>query len=362
MPLATPMLRPDPVQSLMQLRLAFAPLSAIALRRPALVWVAVSMFAAGCATAPPPAVQAPAPVESVELPSAPALPAPFPVPETPRAWPAPPVFIPPAPAPPPVATERALQASLPGLLPRTLVHERDAWGADMAAAFIALRIPPTRENLCAAIAVIEQESGFVADPAVPGLSRMAWKEIEARRVRYRIPKLALDAALAKTSPDGRTYRKRIDKLRTEREMSVLFGEMIDELPGGKLLLSGYNPVRTGGPMQVSVAFAEAHSRVKPYPGMGRGGAREAVFTRRGGLHFGIAHLLDYPASYPSPIYRFADFNAGHYASRNAAFQLAVARLSGHKLAPDGDLLRYEGGRPVEVASIVLSIWLNCFIL
>lgn len=347
MALATRMASPDLAHLILTSRKNLAARSVFEVLPRTVIHVALCLFVAGCTTVSPPAVQAPAPVESVVLPPGAVLPAPspVPVPELPRSAPPPPVFIPTPAPPPPLTSERALRGSLMALLPRSLVRERDAWAADMSAAFLALRIPPTLENLCAAIAVIEQESGFVSDPVVPGLSRMAWKEIETRRARYRIPKLALDAALSKTSRDGRTYRQRINKLRTEREMSVLFGEMIDEVPGGKLLLSGYNPVRTGGPMQVSVAFAEAHSRVKPYPDMGRGGAREAVFSRRGGLHFGIAHLLDYPASYPAPLYRFADFNAGHYASRNAAFQLAVARLSGHKLAPDGDLLRYEDGRP-----------------
>src|SRR4030095_7069799 len=98
--------------------------------------------------------------------------------------------------------------------------------------------------------------------------------------------------------------------------------MIDRVPLGRTFFADRNPVRTGGPMQVSVAFATAHAKAKRYPYPVVESIRDELSTRRGGTSFGIARLRDYPASYDRYVYRFADFNAGHYASRNAAFQSA----------------------------------------
>ena len=240
------------------------------------------------------------------------------------------------------------------------VADRNGWATDIYAAIAALQIPATASNLCAAIAITEQESSFSADPAVPGLAAIAWKEIDRQAENAGVPKLAVRAALLLTSTDGRSYSDRLDTVKTEKQLSEIFEDLIGRVPLGKTFLSDRNPVRTGGPMQVSVGYAESHAAAKTYPYPVTGSIRHEVFTRRGGMYFGIAHLLDYPASYPSPIYRYADFNAGHYASRNAAFQSAVTLLSGIPLALDGDLLRYERGKPAaepgntEVAARVLA--------
>lgn len=230
-----------------------------------------------------------------------------------------------------------VRAQLVQLLPRETA-DREGWATDIQSAFQLLDIPPSTENLCAALAVTEQESTFTADPIVPGLAKIARGEIDRRAAERRIPQLLVRAALLIKSPDGRSFGDRIAAVRTEKEMSGIFDDFIGRVPLGQRLLGGANPVRTGGPMQVSIAFAEQHARKHPYPYPIDGAIRQEVFTRRGGMYFGIAHLLDYPSSYTRHLYRYADFNAGWYASRNAAFQAAVTAASGVPLALDGDLI------------------------
>ena len=240
------------------------------------------------------------------------------------------------------------------------VKDRAGWATDIYAAFAALDIPPTPENICATVAVTGQESGFQVDPVVPGLASIARKEIEKRRESAGIPKFALDAALAIPSANGKSYSERLDAVKTELQLSEVYEDFIGRVPFGKSLLADRNPVRTVGPMQVSVEFAEAFAATKPYPYPLSGTIRHEVSTRRGGMYFGIAHLLDYPAPYTRPLYRFADFNAGQYASRNAAFQNAVTQVSGIPLDLDGDLVRYDHGQPArepgstELATRVLA--------
>jgi len=215
-------------------------------------------------------------------------------------------------------------------------QDRMGWATDIQTAFSTQGIDPGPENICAVLAVIAQESGYHADPSVPNLPRIAREEIDRRAAAHHIPKFLVDAALQVHSPDGRSYSDRLRHARTERELSGIYEDLIASVPLGKRLFADFNPVETGGPMQVNIAFAEMNAGDYPYP-IARS-VRDEVFTRRGGVYFGIMRLLDYPTPYTRKVYRFADYNAGRYSSRNAAFQNAVSIATGIPLALDGDLL------------------------
>lgn len=247
-----------------------------------------------------------------------------------------------------------VRAQIVSLMPAA-TPDRAGWAVDIYAALAALEITPSVANICAVLAVAEQESSYRADPEVPRLGPIARGEIDRRAARLGIPAFAVQLALKLPSSSGKSYAERIDVVRSERELSLIFEEFIDLVPLGKRLFASWNPVHTGGPMQVSVAFAEAHARQRSYPYPVSGTIRHEVFTRRGGLYFGIAHLLDYPASYDRHLYRFADFNAGRYASRNAAFQNAVGLVSGIPLELDGDLVRHGDSLAAEPGSTELAV-------
>ncbi|WP_268796683.1 DUF1615 domain-containing protein [Pseudomonas huanghezhanensis] len=237
------------------------------------------------------------------------------------------------PAPPP----EVVRAEIVRLMPAS-VADRPGWATDIYAAFNAQGLDPSVENLCSVLAVAEQESNYQVDPPVPGMGKIARDEIDRRAGKVHVPNLLVRSALDIRSPGGKTYNERLNAARTEKDLSAIFDDFIGMVPMGKTLFGNFNPVHTAGPMQVSIEFAERQARDYPYTV--EGSIRHEVFSRRGGMYFGIAHLLGYPVTYSQPIYRFADFNAGWYASRNAAFQSAVSRLSGTSLALDGDLISY----------------------
>ncbi|MGH8258141.1 MAG: DUF1615 domain-containing protein [Steroidobacteraceae bacterium] len=238
------------------------------------------------------------------------------------------------------STQAEARASIRSLLPGS-IPDRSGWAADIRDGFAALGIAPTRKNVCAVVAVIQQESGFRVDPVIPDLGRLAWREIDQRASEADVPRVLVHTALDLKSEDGRTYAERIRAARTEKQLSDIFEEFIGRVPLGRRLFSGWNPIRTRGPMQVNVAFAARFEAVRPYPYPTARAIPDELFTRRGSLYFGIAHLLDYQAPYDRYLFRFADYNAGQYASRNAAFQRAASIAAGEPLDADGALLAQD---------------------
>ncbi|WP_438866706.1 DUF1615 domain-containing protein [Pseudomonas sp. L1(2025)] len=252
----------------------------------------------------------------------------------------------------PERSEAEVKAQIVRLLPAT-VADRNGWATDIYTAFDTRKIYPSSENICAVLAVTEQESTYQVDPPVPNMGKIAQDEILRRAGKVHVPAFVVRTTLQLRSPTGKTYAERLSAARTEKDLSGIFDDFISMVPLGNTLFGGFNPVHTAGPMQVSIDFAQQHARDYPYTVDGT--IRREVFTRRGGMYFGITHLLGYPVSYDQPLYRFADFNAGWYASRNAAFQAAVSRVSGTELALDGDLIRYGSLLPGTTELAVRSL-------
>ncbi len=261
----------------------------------------------------------------------------------------------PGPTQPPGSTRGSVPPRLliDQALPKS-VSDRTGWVNDIADAFLQLKIEPTPEHICAVVAVTEQESSFRVDPVIPNLGAVAWREIDTRAEHAHIPKVVVHQVLQINSSTGTSYAQRIDSARTEKELSDIFEDFTGSVPLGRSLFASWNPIRTRGPMQVNVAFADKFSEATPYPYPVKVSVEDEIFTRRGSLYFGIAHLLAYSAPYDRYLYRFADYNAGQYSSRNAAFQDAVNAASKTHIVPDGALLPH-GDNPVSPGDTELAV-------
>jgi len=262
------------------------------------------------------------------------------------------------------------EAPDPGLSPaeitalvRSDAADRPAWGAAVHAALGAAAQPRDAHHACMVLAVIEQESGYEADPAVPGLgsaARRALDESARERLGRFGPAIVAEVLDTRATPEGATFGARLAAVRTERELDLLFRDMVAHFagraPGLSRAVRGLfpaveeqiNPVRTAGSMQVSVAWVQAHAEA---PKETPTALRDALYTREGGVLWGTRRLFAHGGDEIAAVHRFADYNAGLYASRNAAFQEALAGLSGETLALDGDLLGWtDRGTPARSTS------------
>ncbi len=240
------------------------------------------------------------------------------------------------------------------------VQNRDAWAKDIRDIMEQLGIPRNKENVCSIVAVVDQESNFVADPQVAGLGEKSVKEVSTRLEEKFKDKLGdtLGGTIAgyfedvlknQPSPEN-NYLSQMRKVKTEQELDLLYQEIFDymaqhyhvsALTGAAKLVGQdvgekMNPITTLGSMQVHITYAKEHKRSS----MSTPELRSDLYTRYGGLYYGIHRLMMYPADYEKPLYRFADYNSGMYSSRNAAFQSMLNDLTEEELDLDGDLLLY----------------------
>ena len=240
------------------------------------------------------------------------------------------------------------------------------WASDLLDVLHLHGLPASKENICSSIAVIDQESNFVANPAVAGLGSISE---QALRDKFdRVPILgAIALAFLETTPgNADSYMSRIRSAKTERDLDMTYRAMVAEAAKQSSLgvvvssgilnrqIEGKNEINTIGSMQVSVGFAmnvARHRRWLPMSLDDDYAVRDELYSRHGGMYYGVLQLLGYESGYDRKIYRFADYNAGRYSSRNAAFQKQIAVLSGKALASDGDLLLYDkNGTPEKTPS------------
>jgi hypothetical protein len=236
------------------------------------------------------------------------------------------------------------------------VKDKAGWAEDIVFAIERIDRAVTEERACAVIAVIDQESGFAPDPVVRDLPRIVREGLEKKFEKLGpLSGLAVKAVLQARAPGNKdNFEKRVAKLKTESDLDRLFRDIEASLrqrfpgpiavastvtkPMGKGWVEDLNPVTTAGSMQVKVSFAKT---LEGFEDLSDGEVRDLLYTRRGGVVAGTARLLGYEASYGDVIYRFADYNAGMYASRNAAFQEMLSDLGATQLALDGDILAYD---------------------
>lgn len=271
---------------------------------------------------------------------------------------------------PPVVVAPQLSPALVAKAFPEHIKDRAGWAEDLFLTLEALELKPSVQNVASVMAILGQESGFDANPVVPGLSALVQKKLDAYAAKLGPLGEPLMKSLLKGTAKGssQTFYQRIGGLKTERDLDRLFRDILiyykTEMPvtmtAASLLgtamtsrsLEDLNPITTAGSMQVSVAYAQGLAKAH---GKDPDQVREEIYTRRGGLYYGTARLLGYEAGYSNPIYRFADYNAGFYSSRNAALQAQLAELTGIALVPDGDLLLYgKDGYPLEKDSSSLK--------
>ena len=167
--------------------------------------------------------------------------------------------------------------------------DAQAWVTDVLSSLDAVGMVRTNESACAVMAVIEQESGYKEDPAVPGLSNLLANKINKMEENLAV-KLALEVRLNQPMSNGKTFREGIALVKTERDLANWYSEFTASKYLGPILdqfgKGVDDVVGTVGSMQVSIDYAR---RVATQLGQSSLNMRDTLYTRKGGVLFSTAH-------------------------------------------------------------------------
>jgi hypothetical protein len=246
--------------------------------------------------------------------------------------------------------EKLVRASRPG------TPSPDVWARAIKESLEELGQPVDKEHVSAVCAVISQVSAFSISPKNSRMASILRKKIKDSESNEML-RLLIETRLDQTASNGNTFRENIDSIGSELDFEKWYDEFTSASITKPILLvlnkDASDLITTAGSMQVSVKFAEEYPK-KPR-NAGGGSVRDMLYTCKGGVFYGTAYLLDYKRNYDDWKYVFADFNAGHYTSRNAGFQKMLGRLTHRMVDTDGDLLNYETGAPSPSVTYVTFI-------
>jgi hypothetical protein len=256
----------------------------------------------------------------------------------------------------------------------------DVWVRGLNEVMHELKVDCSRDDfLLLAVTTIQMESNVRVDPAVatPNLEQMYAARLKHFRSDHIIEALALnlsgldDQLRAKLRRDTRKGKVRTEAdldryvvqdlrpwLLTTLQTDYHVPERMAQLVVSKAVP---DPVRTIGPMQVDVykAYRNAVKRGEHVPSVEtmkgwlfdpqtalKRGLKEGTYL----LHINYGYYAQVLPPDQAVLFSAADYNAGEFSSRNAAFQERVSILTGRKLVLDGDLLLYQNGEAEAVRS------------
>jgi hypothetical protein len=254
--------------------------------------------------------------------------------------------------------------------------EPESWLAGLNQAFYRLRVPCDDEDFLAQVlTTIQMESGVHRDPPLENRNlesfldyRLAtlrqksllagWVIEDTALVRALRKKLQADTRSGRVRTEGQLVRYLEGELRPWLEGYLgQYYPVPDGLARRLSLRELGHPVQTLGPMQIGLRKALGNAKRRGEHMASVEQMEDALLSPASGVARGILEGVAqlwrsyrlYRRLLPEvEAVRFAaaDYNAGEFSSRNAAFQERVALLSGASLLLDGDLLVYAGGRPL----------------